>query len=77
MARHPVLDGDAQLELSGLRIGSLGAAAEEQIRLPVTIFPEGRELRTEALVDSGASASFMHPDYAWRAGVTIRQLEDM
>jgi hypothetical protein len=30
MARHPVDDGDVQLELSGLRIGSLGAALNQR-----------------------------------------------
>jgi hypothetical protein len=77
MAWYPIADGGIPLELSGLCIGSLGEAAEEQIRLPLTLFPNGRELKTEALVDRGASASFMHPDYVWRAGVTIRQLDEL
>jgi hypothetical protein len=76
MARRPVSDGGVPLELSGLRVGSLGEAAEQQIRLPVTIFPDGRELKTEALVDSGTSASFMHPDYVRPVGVMIRKLEE-
>jgi hypothetical protein len=39
MAWYPIADGSIPLESSGLRIGSLGEAAEEQIRLPVTLFP--------------------------------------
>ena len=39
--------------------------------LPVTLSHQGREIRTEALVDSGASISTFHGDLASALGLTL------